>query len=161
MRPPRVLLLYTTTGYQAEDFLKAARRLEIETLIGTDRCHVLEDPWADGAIPLRFEDPEAAVRSIIEADALEGGASGVMMIPIPEGGILHRVDGLEEAHGIDGVEEVTLTAKRKEILVPLPEGSGYLGFIFARGSSPERTEETLRKAHRALQFTITPGMVLD
>ena len=66
-RPPRVLLLYTTTGYQAEDFLKAARRLEIETLIGTDRCHVLEDPWADGAIPLRFEDPEAAVRSIIEA----------------------------------------------------------------------------------------------
>ena len=97
----------------------------------------------------------------IESDALEDGASGVMMIPIPEGGILHRAEGLEEARGIDGVEEVTLTAKTREILVPPPEGSSYLGFIFARGSSPERTEESLRKAHRALRFTITPGMVLD
>jgi len=41
-------------------------------------------------------------------------------------------------------------------MVPLPEGSRYLGFIFARGDSPAQVEAALREAHRRLAFDITP-----
>src|SRR5712692_983836 len=54
---PRVLLVAATTGYQARVFAEAARRLEFDLVLATDRCHVLEDPWGDRAIPVRFDDP--------------------------------------------------------------------------------------------------------
>lgn len=57
----RLLLLSTTTGYQADAVLRAARDLGVEVLLGTDRCHVLDDPWGDGAVPLRFDGPDAHV----------------------------------------------------------------------------------------------------
>ncbi len=53
---PRLLLLAGKLGYQTRSFLETARRLGAEVLIGSDRCHQLEDPWADGAIALHFED---------------------------------------------------------------------------------------------------------
>jgi len=62
----RILLLATTTGYQTRAFIEAAKRLGLEAVFGTDRCHVLDDPWQDGALPLRFEDPEGSARQIIE-----------------------------------------------------------------------------------------------
>jgi biotin carboxylase len=57
---PRVLLVAATTGYQTRSFTAAARRLGIEVILATDRCHILEDPWRDNAIPVRFEEPELA-----------------------------------------------------------------------------------------------------
>jgi biotin carboxylase len=57
---PRILLVAATTGYQTRSFTAAARRLGIEVVLATDRCHVLEDPWRDNAVPVRFEEPEAA-----------------------------------------------------------------------------------------------------
>jgi biotin carboxylase len=63
---PRVLLVAATTGYQTRSFTEAARRLGIEVLLATDRCHVLEDPWRDNAIPVRFEEPEAAAELLAE-----------------------------------------------------------------------------------------------
>ena len=65
-RPQRLLLLFTTTGYQAAAFREAAEKLCVAIVAGSDRCHVLEDPWRDGAIPLRFEDPERAATAIVE-----------------------------------------------------------------------------------------------
>ena len=41
-------------------------------------------------------------------------------------------------------------------VVPLPEGSRYLGFIFARRETPEEVEAVLREAHGRLEFVITP-----
>ena len=38
--------------------------------------------------------------------------------------------------------------------MPLPEGSRYLGFVFARGEGPAEVEAALREAHRRLTFTI-------
>ncbi|MCI0372091.1 MAG: hypothetical protein L0214_12145, partial [candidate division NC10 bacterium] len=59
----RLLLLFSTTGYEADDFVAAARKLHVACVFGSDRCHVMEDPWQDGAIPLRFEDPEGGARA--------------------------------------------------------------------------------------------------
>src|SRR6202166_2398808 len=62
----RLLLLCTTTGYQTQAFVEAAEKLGLAVVFATDRCHVLEDPWQDGALPLRFEDPEAGAQRIAD-----------------------------------------------------------------------------------------------
>ena len=86
----------------------------------------------------------------------ESGASGVMMIPIPRAGVLQGVRGVKEAEGVAGVQEVTITSHLGKELVPLPEGSSYLGFIFARGERPAAVEAALREAAACLDFVINP-----
>jgi biotin carboxylase len=49
-----VLLLATTTGYQTRMFAEAAARLGVDLVYATDRCDQIDDPWSDGAIPVRF-----------------------------------------------------------------------------------------------------------
>lgn len=84
----------------------------------------------------------------------ESAASGVMMIPIPQAGIFEQAEGVEKALETPGVDEIRITAKANQKLVPLPEGSSYLGFIFARGATPEFVEAALRQAHKKLRFVI-------
>src|ERR1041385_144161 len=62
----RLLLLTTTTGYQTRAFVQAAEKLGLTVVFGTDRCHVLDDPWQDGALALRFGDPAASSKQIVE-----------------------------------------------------------------------------------------------
>jgi biotin carboxylase len=69
---PRVLLLAATTGYQTHAFADAARRLGFDLVLATDRCHVLEDPWGDHAIPVRFEDPQSSRDAIVAAGTFDG-----------------------------------------------------------------------------------------
>lgn len=82
------------------------------------------------------------------------------MIPIPKGGILREVSGCEEAAAVPGVTGVEITAPLNQPLTPLPEGASYLGFIFARGESPEAAEHVLRDAHTRLSFRIEPAITL-
>jgi formate-dependent phosphoribosylglycinamide formyltransferase (GAR transformylase) len=84
-------------------------------------------------------------------------AAGVMMIPIPKAGILREVTGREDACRVGGIEDIKITIPLGQEVVPLPEGSRYLGFIFARDSTPGRVESALREAHRRLTFVITPA----
>jgi len=84
----------------------------------------------------------------------EKRASGVMMIPIPQKGILVRVEGLSEARSVPGIDEISITAHVGQTLIPLPEGSQYLGFIFARGYDPDAVVASLRNAHGKLRFDI-------
>ncbi len=88
---------------------------------------------------------------------LEQGASGVMMIPIPHAGFLRGVGGQEEARRVEGIEDIRITIPIGDRVVPLPEGSRYLGFIFAGGEAPRQVETALREAHRRLAFDIQPG----
>jgi hypothetical protein len=81
-----------------------------------------------------------------------------MMIPIPREGIYQGVEQLEEASQVLGIEAIDITAKLRQKLAPLPEGSSYLGFIFARGDSPQYVESALREAHRKLYFIISPSL---
>ncbi len=63
----RILLLATTTGYQTRSFGEAAERLGVELVFATDRCHLIDDPWGDGAIPIRFYDEAASADAIVRA----------------------------------------------------------------------------------------------
>ncbi len=65
----------------------------------------------------------------ISGFAREPEAAGVMMIPIPQRGMLKRVEGVDAARDIDGIDDVRITAKIGQTLERLPEAGSYLGFI--------------------------------
>jgi hypothetical protein len=88
----------------------------------------------------------------------EPDAAGVMMIPVPRNGVLEEVQGTEEALAIAGICEIQITARLHDFITAWPEGSSYLGFIFARAKTPDLAEAALRKAHDALRFTIAPRL---
>ena len=52
-------------------FGEAAGRLGVKLVFATDRCDQLEDPWWDGAIPMRFHQERSAVEAILEAARLQ------------------------------------------------------------------------------------------
>jgi biotin carboxylase len=97
-----------------------------------------------------------ALHMPIEVAERERRASGVMMLPIPRAGILRRVGGQDVARAVPGIDEVAITIPIGQEVVPLPEGNRYLGFVFARGESPEFVEHALREAHRRLDMEIVP-----
>src|SRR6266542_3911289 len=69
---PRLLLVAATTGYQVRVFADAARRLGVDLTLATDRCHVLDDPWGDAAIPVRFHKPGDSLDKIAAAGPFDG-----------------------------------------------------------------------------------------
>ncbi len=91
----------------------------------------------------------------------ESDAAGVMMIPVPQSGVLERVEGAEEAAATPGVEEIHITARLHDFIAAWPEGSSYLGFIFARGAAPEKVEMALRNAHRKLRFILAARLHVE
>lgn len=86
----------------------------------------------------------------------EPGGAGVLMIPIPQAGILRRVEGVSAAEKIPYIEEVVIDVREGYELVPLPEGSSYLGFIFARAPNAAQAEAALRAAHACLHVVVMP-----
>ena len=88
----------------------------------------------------------------------EARASGVMMLPIPRRGVLHRVGGLEAARAVPGVVDVVVTVPEGREVVPLPEGDSYLGFLFAKGETPAEVEAALREAHGRLALDVRPSL---
>jgi biotin carboxylase len=91
----------------------------------------------------------------------EAQASGVMMIPVPRSGILEKVEGEQEARATPGISSLEITARLHDFIAAWPEGSSYLGFLFARGSGPAEVEGELREAHRKLRFTLTPRLPVE
>ena len=87
-------------------------------------------------------------------DAGETKAAGVMMLPVPEGGLFQGFDGVDAAKEVPGVEDVVITAKEGDVLTPLPEGASYPGFIFAKGDEPGQVAQVLRKAHGRLRMRV-------
>src|SRR5713226_7032648 len=119
---------------------------------------------SDGASePIGLE--ELLVRHALELPGWnsrrEPVASGVMMIPVPKSGILEGVAGEDAARSIPGITELAITARLHDAIAAWPEGSSYLGFLFARGSTPEKIEQALREAHEKLSFTITPSLPVE
>ena len=84
----------------------------------------------------------------------ESSAAGVMMIPIPAAGIFQKVSGVDKAEKISGIESVSIVPTSGDELIPLPDGNEYLGFIFAKGTTAQIVEKSLREAHNQLDFQI-------
>jgi biotin carboxylase len=91
----------------------------------------------------------------------ESQASGVMMIPVPKSGVFERVEGEEEARAVEGIVGLEITARIHDYLAAWPEGSSYLGFLFARGERPEQVESAIREAYGKLRFTMTARLPVE
>ena len=91
----------------------------------------------------------------------EAAAAAVMMIPIPRRGLLKGVEGEAAARAVRHVEDIQVTAKRGQLLEPLPEAGSYLGFIFARAASTAEADAAVRAAHAQLSFTIDSVIELE
>jgi biotin carboxylase len=114
----------------------------------------------DSRVPLE----EVLIRHSLGEDILRWtpsrNASGVMMIPIPRRGVYRGIHGVDAAARLDGIDDIRITAKADELLLPLPEGRSYLGFIFASGKDPARVEQVLRQAHAMLTVDIEREIAL-
>src|SRR5512140_2587170 len=66
---PELLLLVPTTSYRLDDFRAAARRLGVPLVVGSDRCHQVEDYFGEekDLISLDYRRPERAAAQIAEA----------------------------------------------------------------------------------------------
>jgi biotin carboxylase len=65
----RVLLLASTQSYRTDDFARAARKLGVEAVLGTNRCHELAGLWPTesfGSVEISFRDEERAAARIVE-----------------------------------------------------------------------------------------------
>ena len=91
----------------------------------------------------------------------ETAASGVLMIPVPTSGILEKVEGAEEARAVAGVTQLEITARWRDYIAAWPEGSSYLGFLFARAETPAEVENALREGHARLSFRLTPRLPVE
>ena len=137
-------------------------------------------PWVLEAAPrpigglcsraLRFGPKKMSLEELLIRHALqmegsnlerEVAASGVMMIPVPRSGIFEDVEGIEAAERVAGVEEIRITARLHDFVAAWPEGSSYLGFIFARAETPEDAERALRRAHAELKFRLSPRLAVE
>ena len=83
-------------------------------------------------------------------------AAGVLMIPITKAGSLRRIEGITRARAVPFIEDILINIRDGYELVPLPEGSSYLGFMFACAPEPEQVEAALRKAHAELNIVVAP-----
>ena len=83
-------------------------------------------------------------------------AAGVMMIPVTNSGILKRVEGLTNALEIPYIEDIEIHIREGYELIPLPEGSSYLGFIFAKAPKYHEVYQSLKSAYECLRFVTQP-----
>jgi biotin carboxylase len=91
----------------------------------------------------------------------ERAASGVMMIPVPKSGVLEKIEGESSARSVPGITGCEITARLHDYIAAWPEGSSYLGFLFAEAETPSEVEEALRIAHAKLHFSLTPRIPVE
>ena len=116
----------------------------------------------DGAAAAALEEVllRHAVGDPVDGWRVSDEASAVMMIPVPRAGICREVTGVDAARAVPGIEDVVVTVKPGERLIPWPEGASYPGFIFARGSDRHEVVEAVRAAHACLGLDVVPELAV-
>ncbi|MEO8897282.1 MAG: ATP-grasp domain-containing protein [Candidatus Dormibacter sp.] len=118
------------------------------------------------ALRIRDGDSEMTLEELILRHAcsmplgrpqLAPGGAGVLMLAVPESGVLRGVSGAAEAAALPGVTGVELTIPVGQTVEALPEGDRYLGFVVARGEDVAAVESTLRRAWTIIDAKIEPG----
>ena len=107
----RILIIATTTGYQIRSFGEAAGKLGVRLVFASDRCDQLDDPWWDQAIPIRFHDEAASLRSILDATG-SAAPDGVIAVGDRPVTIAARVN---EAFGLPGNPTAAALASRNKL----------------------------------------------
>lgn len=74
------------------------------------------------------------------------GYSGVCMISAQEKGVIKAIEGVDMARQVESVTGVNITTFPGAEVAPVPDGSRYIGFVFARDSSRTKLIDSLRKA---------------
>ena len=72
----------------------------------------------------------------IDGPRRETSAAGVMMLPIPDAGVLQRGARAGPALAVPGIAGLEITIHPGRQVRPLPEGDRYLGFLFAAPRPP-------------------------
>ena len=133
---------------------RALRFVSGEEMAGENLC---DSSSAGAARSMGLEDflLRHALNEPVDEWERESGASGVMMIPVPGSGTLEKIEGEDAARAARGISELVITARLHDYIEAWPEGSSYLGFLFANAETPEAAEQALRAAHAELRFTLT------
>ena len=92
----------------------------------------------------------------VQHPAVDRGASGVMMLPIPGPGVLRGVAGIKRATEVAGIRSIEITSPPGTYLRAVPDADRYLGFMFASGRTPEDVTWALLEAHSHLRVDIDP-----
>ena len=74
---PRVLLLLPTSTYRSADYLRAAERLGVETIVASERPSTLESLNPSGLMTIDFRDPDDCERAAREL-ARDGGVDAAV-----------------------------------------------------------------------------------
>ena len=126
----RLLILASKLGYQTRSFAEAAKALGVDVVFASDRCHQLEDPWADGAIAVRFDEPEDAARRIVK-QSLVRPVDGLIALgdrPTPTAAYTARALGFAY-NSPQSVENCRSKLRQREVLrdagLPVP---GFFSF---------------------------------
>jgi hypothetical protein len=123
---PTLLLCATTTGYQLDSFRAAARRLGVDTRLATDRCHVMDDPWGDQAVPM--QQPE----DILPADGVVALGEKAARFAARLGWRFHSAEAVEAACD----KRLTRKAfRRAGLRTPAPDGFPCVVKPVARSAS--------------------------
>src|SRR3954453_19167729 len=65
----RVLLLSSKLSYRTDDFAAAAKRLGVEAVLATDRCHMLAEIWDrdafGGSLPVELREAAQGAQAIL------------------------------------------------------------------------------------------------
>ena len=109
----RLMLLYTTTGYEAREFIRTAQQLGVETVLGSDRCEVLDDPWEDDAVPLRFERPQEAAQRIVD---IAGQHSVTAILPVGDTPLLSAAKASRELGLLHNSPDAVLASRNKYLM---------------------------------------------
>ena len=84
----------------------------------------------------------------------ESVASGVLMIPIPSPGTFKEIRNTEEVRHLPHVTGMDVTVRAGRPVEPPPEGDRYLGFVYARATSPDDVEKSLLRAKALLEVIV-------
>jgi hypothetical protein len=91
----------------------------------------------------------------------EHQAAGVMMIPVSNSGTFEKLEGVEAARNVAHITDLEITARLHDYITAWPEGSSYLGFLFARAKDPSKVEGAIREAYAKLHFTLVPRLPVE
>ena len=158
--PPRVLLLSSTTPYRTDDFLRAAGRLGVEAVLGTNRCHELAELWPraafGGSVPIEFRN-EADAADVIVREAGKTPFDAIVPTDDPTADIAARASARLGLRG--NSVGAARTARNKRLMRGALRTAGVACprfAVFGEGEDPARAWRELEAAGWRFPVVVKP-----